>query len=153
MNPIYLIRRKVSSRNDTTHTMLSRTLAFRFNHLFRPLGHRPSPNTFIPAAVRPFSTSLAVFNANSGSGRRDRDVDSEGKGERRQASHPTKHKPRSVSSGKPVAELTKEDEKKRSGVPEHPDESEFSISICSRQNRLKRYMVSCFIGDASASAV
>ncbi|KIR98282.1 short-chain dehydrogenase [Cryptococcus deuterogattii 2001/935-1] len=106
--------------------MLSRTLAFRFNHLFRPLGHRPSPSTFIPAAVRPFSTSLAVFNANSGSGRRDRDVDSEGKGEGRQASHPTKHKPRSVSSGKPVAELTKEDEKKRSGVPEHPDETVLS---------------------------
>ncbi|KIR37489.1 short-chain dehydrogenase [Cryptococcus deuterogattii MMRL2647] len=106
--------------------MLSRTLAFRFNHLFRPLGHRPSPSTFIPAAVRPFSTSLAVFNANSGSGRRDRDVDREGKGEGRQASHPTKHKPRSVSSGKPVAELTKEDEKKRSGVPEHPDETVLS---------------------------
>ncbi|KIR75291.1 short-chain dehydrogenase [Cryptococcus deuterogattii CA1014] len=106
--------------------MLSRTLAFRFNHLFRPLGHRPSPNTFIPAALRPFSTSLAVFNANSGSGRRDRDVDREGKGEGPQASHPTKHKPRSVSSGKPVAELTKEDEKKRSGVPEHPDETVLS---------------------------
>lgn len=111
---------KSRPRNDTL-TMSSRTLAFRFNHLW-PLGHRPSPSTFIPT-LRPFSTSLAVFNANSGSGR-DGDV---GKG--RDASHPTKHKPRSVSSGKPVAELTKEDEKKRSGVPEHPDESEFLISM------------------------
>ncbi|KAE8542973.1 hypothetical protein D1P53_000460 [Cryptococcus gattii VGV] len=94
--------------------MLSRTLSFRFNHL-RPLGHRPRPSTFIPT-LRPFSTSLAVLNANS----------REEKGERPQASHPTKHKPRPVSSGKPVAELTKEDEKKRSGVPEHPDETVLS---------------------------
>lgn len=114
---------KVSLRNDTAHTMSSRTLAFRFNHLLRPLGHRPSPSTFIPT-LRSFSTSLAVLNANSGSGR-DRDVGSGAERERPKASHPTKHEPRSASSGKPVAELTKEDEKKRSGVPGHPDESEF----------------------------
>ncbi|KAK8845321.1 hypothetical protein IAR55_006034 [Kwoniella newhampshirensis] len=40
--------------------------------------------------------------------------------DRPQASHPSKHESRPVSSGKAVAENVKEDETKRSGLPEEP---------------------------------
>ncbi|WWD22271.1 hypothetical protein CI109_106762 [Kwoniella shandongensis] len=55
---------------------------------------------------RPLTTSLRLLN--------------EADKSRPQASHPTKHESRPVSSGKPVAEHVKEDESKRSGLPEEP---------------------------------
>ncbi|WVO17637.1 hypothetical protein L204_105334 [Cryptococcus depauperatus] len=44
--------------------------------------------------------------------------------DRPKASHPTQHQPRPAFSGQPVAELTKEQEEKRSGVPEEPAEGD-----------------------------
>ncbi|OXG74226.1 short-chain dehydrogenase [Cryptococcus neoformans var. grubii Br795] len=105
--------------------MLPRTVLSRFNRIPRPLSYRP--RTLAPT-IRPLSTSFPIFNSNSSSntapGRKI--DDSEGKAERPKASHPTKHEPRPVSSGRPVAEHTKEDEKKRSGLPEQPDETVLS---------------------------
>lgn len=119
-------------RRNQTFTMLPRTVLFRLSHIPRPFCHRPN---ILAPTIRPFSTSLPLFspssssnsnsNSNSDSQPGRKVDDSEGKRERPKATHPTKHKPRAVSSGQPVAEHTKEDEKKRSGLPEQPDESEF----------------------------
>ncbi|KAK6904999.1 short-chain dehydrogenase [Kwoniella mangroviensis CBS 10435] len=49
-----------------------------------------------------------------------RRLDNKGDSGRPQAAHPSKHAPRPVSSGEPVAEHVKEDESKRAGLPEEP---------------------------------
>ncbi|OXG20306.1 short-chain dehydrogenase [Cryptococcus neoformans Tu401-1] len=107
--------------------MLPRTVLSRFNRIPRPLSYRS--RTLAPT-IRPLSTSLPIFNSKSKSNSNTppgREIDdSEKKTERPKASHPTKHEPRAMSSGRPVAEHTKEDEKKRSGLPEQPDETVLS---------------------------
>lgn len=143
---------KAKTRLD--FAMLPRTVLSRFNRIPRPLSYRP--RTLAPT-VRPLSTSLPIFNSNSNSNSSSNTApgrkidDSEGKAERPKASHPTKHEPRPVSSGRPVAEHTKEDEKKRSGLPEQPDESESYLFWTGRADTF--FFLSRAVENASASIV
>lgn len=120
--------------------MLPRTVLSRFNRIPRPLSYRP--RTLAPT-IRPLSTSLPISKSNSNTPPGREIDDSEKKTERPKASHPTKHEPRAVSSGRPVAEHTKEDEKKRSGLPEQPDESESYIFWTGRADTFFFFLKPC----------
>ncbi|WWC85610.1 uncharacterized protein L201_000474 [Kwoniella dendrophila CBS 6074] len=89
-------------------------LASRLSTILRPrlrlapLAVPRASNKFILTKYPAFSTSIQRYD-DQGSGRP-------------KAAHPTKHESRPVSSGEPVAENVKEDESKRAGIPEEPQD-------------------------------